>query len=344
MELEARLRAFAAFARRRSFSAAARELRISQPAVSKHIASVERELGVKLVVRRPRGGELTPAGEFLANHVLRAHALLVQASRGVGEFSEQVTGALSVAASGVPATYLLPEVIVAFQRARPGVRVRIVPGNSAQTMDALRSHRAELGVVGGFAAAPEVEAEPLVEEQIVVVGAPKLGGHWMSRRDAEAATWISTYEGSATQAAVEAAWADIGIIPSHRLELPNWEAVKLAVARGHGVAGCSQFTVDGELRAGTLGVIRLRGWKVRRMVSVVRHREAVLTPSAREFVAMLHARWHRPLVGRRSPRRASRGGSPSRGWSRSAASGRLASVAKGPLPSQGLDAITSPGG
>ena len=79
MELEARLRAFAAFARRRSFSAAARELRISQPAVSKHIADVEREAGVKLVVRRPRGGQLTPAGEFLANHVLRAHALLVQA-------------------------------------------------------------------------------------------------------------------------------------------------------------------------------------------------------------------------------------------------------------------------
>jgi DNA-binding transcriptional LysR family regulator len=300
MELEARLRAFAAFARRRSFSAAARELRISQPAVSKHIADVEREAGVKLVVRRPRGGELTPAGEFLANHVLRAHALLVQASRGIGEFRQRVTGTLTVVASGVPATYLLPETVVAFQRAYPGVRVSIVSGNSAQTMDALRSHRAELGVVGGFAAAPEIEAEPLVEESILVVGAPGLDGRWMSRHDAEAATWIAPSEGSATRAAVEAAWADIGITARHSLELPSWEAVKLAVARGHGVAGCSEFTVAGELRAGTLGVVRLRGWKVRRMISIVRHREAVLTPSAREFVAMLHARWHaRPLRRRR---------------------------------------------
>jgi len=298
MELEARLRAFAAFARRRSFSAAARELRISQPAVSKHIADVEREAGVKLVVRRPRGGELTPAGQFLANHVLRAHALLAQAARGVGEFRERVTGALTIVASGVPATYLLPEVVVAFQRAHPGVRVSILPGNSAQTMDALRSHRAELGVVGGFAAAVEIEAEPLVEEAIVVVGPPGLAGRWMSRREAEAATWISPYEGSATQATVQAAWADIGITPTHRLELPNWEAVKLAVARGHGVAGCSQFTVREELRAGSLGLVRLRGWKVRRTISIVRHRDAVLTPSAREFVAMLHARWPRP-----SPRR-----------------------------------------
>src|SRR5215475_11061074 len=304
MDLEARLRAFAAFARRRSFSAAARELRISQPAVSKHIAAVEREAGVKLVVRRPRGGDLTPAGEFLANHVLRAHALLAQAARGVGEFRQQVTGSLTVVASGVPATYLLPEVVVAFRRSHPGVRVSIVQGNSAQTMDALRSHRAELGVVGGFAAAPEIEAEPLVEEEVLVIGHPRLAGRWMSSRAAESATWISPNEGSATQAAVQAAWADIGITPTHRLELPSWEAVKLAVARGHGVAGCSQLTVQGELKAGTLGVVRLRGWKVRRTISIVQHREAMLTPSAREFVAMLHARW-----GRCSSRR--RGVSPS---------------------------------
>jgi len=299
MELEARLRAFAAFARRRSFSAAARELRISQPAVSKHIAEVEREAGVKLVERRPRGGELTPAGEFLANHVLRAQALLAQAARGVAEFRQRATGSLTIVASGVPATYLLPEVVVAFQRVHPGVRVSIVSGASAQTMDALRSHRAELGVVGGFAAAPEIEAEPLVEEEIVVVGPPQLAGRRMSRRDAEAAMWISPYEGSATRAAVEAAWADSGITPSRRLELPSWEAVKLAVARGHGVAGCSQFTVEGELRAGSLAIVRLRGWKVRRTISIVRHRDAMLTPSALEFVAMLHARWGRPSARRR---------------------------------------------
>ena len=302
MELEARLRAFAAFARRRSFSAAAAELRISQPAVSKHIADVEREAGLRLVVRGTRGGALTQAGEFLASHVLRAQALLAQASRGIGEFRERVTGALTVVASGVPATYLLPETVVAFQRAHPGVRVSIVSGNSARTMDALRSHRAELGVVGGFAAAPEIEAEPLVEEEIVVVGPPGQDGRWIPRREAEGATWIALSEGSATRATVEAAWADLGITASHRLELPSWEAVKLAVARGDGLAGLSEFTVAGEIRAGTLGVLRLRGWKVRRMISIVRHRDAVLTPSAREFVAMLHARWHRRPQRRRRTR------------------------------------------
>jgi len=161
-------------------------------------------------------------------------------------------------------------------------------------MDALRSHRAEFGVVGGFAAAPEIEAEPLVEEAIVVVGSPDLGARRMSWRDAEAATWIAPYEGSAARAAVEAAWADAGITPANRLELPTWEAVKLAVARGHGLAGCSQFTVDRELRAGTLALIRLRGWKVRRTISIVWHRDTTFTPSARAFVSLLRARWGRP--------------------------------------------------
>lgn len=291
MDLEARLRAFAAFARHRSFSAAARELRISQPAVSKHIAEVELRAGVRLIERRRRNSELTAAGAFLADQVLRAQALLAQAARGVAEFRERPAGVLTIVASGVPATYLLPEVLVAFHRSHPHVRVQVRVAPSAQTMDALRSHRAELGVVGGFAAAPEIEAEPLVEESIVVVGPPALAGRTISKRQAEAATWLELYEGSATRAAIEAAWADSGITPRHRLELTSWEAVKMAVARGDGLAGLSEFTIARELRAGTLGIVRLRGWKVRRTISIVRHRDAVLTPSARAFVAMLHEHW-----------------------------------------------------
>ena len=70
MKLEARLRAFAAFARQRSFSAAAAELSISQPAISKHIAELEHALELKLVERARRDGALTKAGDFVANHVL----------------------------------------------------------------------------------------------------------------------------------------------------------------------------------------------------------------------------------------------------------------------------------
>src|SRR5262245_11789698 len=103
MKLEARLRAFAGFVRRRSFSGAAEELHISQPAVSKHIADLEAALGTKLLERR--SGTLTAAGDFLANHVLRAEALLAQAIRGIDALREPQEGFLSIRAAGISGTY-----------------------------------------------------------------------------------------------------------------------------------------------------------------------------------------------------------------------------------------------
>src|SRR6476661_7484042 len=129
MELAARLRAFAGFVRRRTFTGAAEELRISQPAVSKHIADMERDLGIKLIERRSR--TLTAAGEFLASHVLRAEAILAQAAYGVAALREPGVGSLSVLASGTPGTYLLPDIIASFQQTHPGIQVTFKLATSA---------------------------------------------------------------------------------------------------------------------------------------------------------------------------------------------------------------------
>ena len=291
MQLEARLRAFAAFARRRSFSDAAEELRISQPAVSKHIAEIERALGIRLVERRRRGCILTAAGEFFANHVLRAEAILAQATRGIAELRKPGSGSLGIIALGITGTYLLPEVIATFEQAHPGVHIALELATTEKAVEALRSHRAELGVVGGFVAAPEIEAEPLIEDEIVVIGPRRLAGRRLSRAELGAMTWISREEGSATRAIVEAACANLGIVPSRRLILPSWEAIKLAVKRGDGIAACSRFAIAEELRAGSLGIVPVPRWNVRKMMSIIRVRDAALTPSAQQFLLMLRARW-----------------------------------------------------
>lgn len=289
MELGARLRAFAGFVRRRSFTGAAEELRISQPAVSKHIADMERDLGVKLIERRSR--DLTTAGEFLASHVLRAEAILAQAAYGIAALREPGLGTLSVRASGTPGTYLLPDVIAGFQHAHPGVRVDFELGTSAEVVQAVRSHHAEIGLTGGFVAAPEIEAEPLIEDEIVIVGAPSFEGKRVSRDDLESLTWISREDGSATRVIADEALADLGIIPKVRLALPSWEAIKLAVRHGHGIAAFSRVAVTEEVEARTLIVIPFVPWKVRRTFSIVRIRDAALTPLANEFLLMLRERW-----------------------------------------------------
>lgn len=289
MELGAKLRAFAAFVRRGSFTGAAEELRVSQPAISKHLADMEAGLGLKLVDRRSR--TLTAAGEILARHVLRAEAILAQAVRTVAAYREPSVGSLSLIASGTPGTYLLPDLIAEFQRAHPGVQMTFTLGTSSEVVNAVRAHRAEIGVTGGFLSAPEIESEPLLEDEIVIVGPPSFKGKRVSRDELESQTWITRETGSATGLLAHNALADLGIEPARWLALPAWESIKLAVRRGHGVAAFSKLAVAEELKTGTLVVLSFRPWKVRRTFSIVRIRDAVLTPAAENFVAALRARW-----------------------------------------------------
>jgi DNA-binding transcriptional LysR family regulator len=291
MEVEARLRAFAAFARCRSFSAAAAELRISQPAVSKHIADLERVLGLKLVERARRDGALTTAGEFVANHVLRAESILAQAARGVAQFRDSGSGSLAIVASWLTGTYLLPKIIAEFQNARPGVRVSLEMGTAAKAVEWLRSHRAELGFIANAASGPEIEAVPLLENEIAVVGNPAFVPRRPSREDLEELTWISREEGSATRSLADMAMARLGIVPRRRLQLPSYEAVIHALKSGYGIAAMNRYVVAEELRAGSLALITVRGWNVRSVLSVLRVRDARVTPLAEEFERLVCRRF-----------------------------------------------------
>jgi DNA-binding transcriptional LysR family regulator len=246
---------------------------------------MERGLGVKLIDRRSRA--LTPAGEFLAAHVLRAEALLRQAVQGLASLREPMSGVLTIVAAGTPGTYVLPEVVAAFQQLHPGVRVHFELATSAEVIKAVRSHRAEIGVTGGFVAAPEIEAEPLIEDEIVIVGPPSFAGRRLSRDELEALTWISREEGSATRVIADNALADLGIVPQRRLALPAWEAIKTAVRRGYGIAAFSRLALTEELANQTLVIIPFMPWKVRRAFSIVRIRDAALTWPSQELLKTL---------------------------------------------------------
>lgn len=286
LELDARLRAFAAVARHGSISRAAEELLLSQPAVSRHVASLERELGVPLLDRGWRGVTMTEAGRVLAEHVLRAEALLSQGARQVAALAGGLSGSLSLAASGTPAGYVLPPLIAAFQERHPALVMELAVGTSVEVADAVREHRAEIGFVGGLAASPELRMEPMVEDEIVVVAAPGrfAGAGPITAGELSDAVWVEREEGSATRAIAEAALADIGLRPRRRLELPGWEMVKLAVASGAGVAALSRLAIEVELRAATLVVLDVPGWHARRHLSVITARDVELTPAAARFL------------------------------------------------------------
>jgi LysR family transcriptional regulator, transcriptional activator of the cysJI operon len=298
MNIEPRLRAYAALVREGSFSRAAQALYISQPAVSKHVASLEAELGMPLVVRGSRGTTLTTAGEVLADYVLRAEALLANAGRALASGADAQIGTLALSASGIPGTYILPVLLSRFHAQYPDVELDFELTTSGGALDSVRAHRAELAVVGGMTVPPELGTEPLMEDEVVLVGTPALATRRLRRADLEGLTWISREEGSATRAAVETARWQLGLHAVRTLELPSWEAVKLAVASGAGIAAISRFALDLELRSGTLAVLDVPRWRVARTIAVLTARDVPLTPPAERFRELLRGvRRQQPFRG-----------------------------------------------
>jgi DNA-binding transcriptional LysR family regulator len=163
-------------------------------------------------------------------------------------------------------------------------------------IEAVRAHRAELGVTGGFTTAAELEAEPLLEDEIVVVAAPDISRQRLTRDSLEELIWISREEGSATRVLADDALASLGFVPRRRLALPAWESIKIAVRAGYGIAAFSWQAVQEELASGTLVEIPLGNARARRMFSLVRIRDATLTPSAKALADALRVQC-RALAG-----------------------------------------------
>lgn len=287
MYLEARLRAFAAVARAGSFTRAGEELYVSQPAVSKHVSALEAELGVELVERNRHGAALTLPGRVLADYVLRAEALLANGRRAVRAATGEEAGTLAFAASGIPGTYLLPELVARFTEDHPSVDVQFELSTSAGALELVRAHRVELAIVGGMTVPPELTSESLLEDEVVLVGSPALASSRLRPRDLQSATWVSREEGSSTRAAVEAMRWQVGLHPVRTLELPSWEAVKRAVATGAGIAAISRYAIEDELRNGMLATLDLPRWRLPRTIAAVTAREVPLTAPARRFLELL---------------------------------------------------------
>jgi len=141
------LRYFLATADLGSFSAAAAELRLAQPSVSEQVRLLESELGVALFVRAGRTLALTEAGRALRGHAGRVLQAVEEARSAVAEVRQVLTGTVTLGIFGTASYYFVAEVIEAFRRRHPGVRVRLVGENSAQVVEDVRAGRIEAGVV-----------------------------------------------------------------------------------------------------------------------------------------------------------------------------------------------------
>jgi len=286
------LRIFVTVAKRGSFSRAAEELHISQPSASIQVADLERALGVDLFEQAGRQIHLTEAGRVLEDYARRILALTDEARIAVSETAGLRRGHLVVGASPTPGTYLLPRIIAAFQERYPQISVSLHIAPGTEIGERLMRHELDLGVIGGKIHTPGLQAEPLLDDEIVLIAAPTHplaavgSARAMALRDHRV---ILPERGSDTRGAIDEALSDAGQTVTPAMELTGNEAIKEAVAAGLGAALLSRLAARAEVAAGRLVVIPIPDLVIRRQFSVVHLKDRRLSQAVRAFTEMLRA-------------------------------------------------------
>ena len=277
--LLSQIEAFLTVAERRSVSAAATVLYVSQPALTTRIKNLERELGVALFVRTPRGMRLTAEGRAFRGHAQRAAQSLAEGTQLLRELREGRVGELQVGAAPAISTYVLPLVLRRFQAAFPNVHLIVRTGHSEEILELVLRERVQLGLVRELPH-PAITSSPLYEDEIVLVVDP---GHRFGDRPvidvAELATerLILFDRTSSYFVLTSAFFREAGIVPRGVMELDNVDATKKMVEHGLGIAFLPYTSVRVELAAGTLQEVVIAGYEpVRRPIVAIRRRDAIV--------------------------------------------------------------------
>jgi DNA-binding transcriptional LysR family regulator len=274
-------------ARLGSLGLAAAEQGISQPAASTRIRRLERQLGVPLIERSPRGSHLTPDGELVAGWAQAAVDAAAALDAGVTSLRARSDAVLRVAASMTVAEYLLPGWLTVLRASDPETAVALTAGNSAVVAAAVLDGRADLGFVEGPDLPPGLASHQVSADRLTVVVAP--GHRWDRRRsgitaaELAATPLVAREPGSGTRRYFEQALSAHGgrdRVPPVA-ELSSTTAIKSAVAAGIGPAVLSSLAVAPELAAGTLRAVKVTDLDLsRRLLAVWAAGRQLIGPAA----------------------------------------------------------------
>jgi DNA-binding transcriptional LysR family regulator len=249
------LRYFEAVARQRSFTRAAEELSVAQPAVSQQIAKLEAELGTRLFHRMKRRILLTDAGEALLPRARRLLAELEETRAELQELTGLQRGHLAIGATPSICTHLLPALLGDFHRRYPGIRLDLRESGSRLLVQALERGDLDLALVILPVRQPALQTQPLRQEHLVLVAATThalADRREVELRELRGVPFVMFREGYDLRDVTLAACRRLGFEPSVAVEGGEMDAVLRLVAAGLGVAVVPEMVV--EPGAGLVGV------------------------------------------------------------------------------------------
>ena len=290
------LEAFVQVAEGGSFSKAARELYLTQPTISAHISSLEKELNVRLFVRNTKEVSLSDNGKDLYTYAKQMVDLQGKIEEHFGMKKDSGKHCITIAASTIPAQYLLPKVLMRFNEKYPEEQFKIKETDSAQVVTQIVDCMADVGFTGTVLEKKHCKYIPFYKDELVII-APNTEKYrriqeecphdisWLEREHV-----IMREEGSGTRKEAEKQlrlagvnMADLEIIAS----IENQETIKKSVRQGMGVSILSRLAATDEAKAGQMLIFPIPGADEGRDINVVYNRNYQLSRSAERFIKVV---------------------------------------------------------
>jgi DNA-binding transcriptional LysR family regulator len=285
------LRTFLAILEHGSFSRAADVLHLAPSTVSFQIRALETATGSRVLDRMGRRVRPTASGRYLQRYARRILALRDEALAGLHAREHGDAGQLTVAASTLPAEFLLPPALAAVRGRYPGVSIVVEVSDSRRATAALLSEGCDLAIVGERVRDRRVVSSPIADDEIVLVGPPAAAPGRAATAGAQRRLALVLREhGSGTGGHVAALVARLAAERGGALTITQVGSTSVArrcALEGLGLTFISRRAVEDDLRAGRLVELPLRGTPVRRQVHAARLRAAAPSPVARALLAEL---------------------------------------------------------
>lgn len=264
-----RLRVFYTVANRLSFTKAANELNISQPAVTKHIKEIENQLNTKLFDRKGTTIQLTESGKILFVYAEKSRQLYRDLEFAISQLNKQEKGKLKIGASTTIAQYILPEILAKFNSYYKDINIELVTHNSEDIAALLKNGQIDLGIVEGESKSSYFDYQKFKRDEIVLVGKTNhpLVNKNFKITDLHNIDLIVREQGSGTQEFIQNQLKKSGIEVQKLniiMQLGSSESIKNYLLHSEAMAFLSVSTILQELKNDQLSIIDIKNFSIER--------------------------------------------------------------------------------
>jgi len=290
-----RLQVFFTVAKLLSFTKAAEQLFMTQPAVTFQVKQLEEHFNARLFERSHGKIGLTPAGKLVMSYADRILDLSEEMETRVGELTGAVSGPLLLGASTTIAEFYLPQVLGEFKALHPQVQTHMTVGNSDTIENRVADYTLDLGLIESPPHLPALQTEKCCDDELVVICSP---GHKLAQlksvppKQLLGEPYVNREIGSGTREFADQYLRQCKIAPEDLnivMELGSPEAIKGVVETGVGVSIVSRATIAKELKLGVLTAVPLQP-RLIRTLSLLYPREKFRSKLLTTFVEFATAK------------------------------------------------------